>query len=262
MPFTAAHRFIPLVILLAITSINSFAVAGPAQGQYYELRVYTTKSAEQQKLVNDYWQDAAIPAYNRMGIQPIGVFTDLVVSATSRIYVIIPCDSLDVFASIPAKLAADAAYQRDAADYMGRPKSDPPYERFESSLNVAFDAMKNLSLPPSTAQKTPWIFELRTYLSPTEEKGANKVRMFNSGEVPLMQQFGLNPVFFSRTLAGSQMPDLVYMVSGPNLEDHKKHWQAFRDAPVWKKLSADPQYKDNVSKTISVFLQRTPASQI
>jgi len=264
MSFRALHKLISLVILLVITSISSRAAAADtsAQGQYYELRVYTTESAAQQKLVNDYWQNVAVPAYNRMGIRPIGVFTELAVSSTSKIYVIIPCDSLDIFASIPAKLAADATYQRDAADYMGRPKSDPPYARFESSLNVAFDAMKKLSLPPSTDQKTPWIFELRTYLSPTEEKGVNKVKMFNSGEVPLMQQVGLNPVFFSRTLAGSQMPNLVYMVSGANLDDHKKHWQAFRDAPVWKNLSADPQYKDNVSKTISVFLERTPASQI
>ena len=33
--------------------------------QYYELRVYTTKSADQQQRINDYWQNAAVPAYNR-----------------------------------------------------------------------------------------------------------------------------------------------------------------------------------------------------
>ena len=253
-----------LVLLLAIIAIYSSAeaAADSAKPQYYELRVYTTRSAEQQKLVNDYWQNSAIPAYNRMGIQPIGVFTELIDSPTSKIYVLIPCDSLDIFASIPAKLAADATYQRDAAGYMGRPKSDPPYERFESSLNIAFEAMKKLSVPSSAAERKAWIFELRTYLSPTEEKGVNKVKMFNSGEVPLMLQVGLSPVFFSRTLVGSQMPNLVYMVSGENLEEHKKHWKAFGDSPVWKKLSADPQYKDNVSKTNSVFLKRAPASQI
>ena len=38
--------------------------------------------------------------------------------------------------------------------------------------------------------------------------------------------------------------------------------KGFSDAPVWKKLSSDPQYKDNVSKIYNVFLKRTPASQI
>ncbi len=145
---------------------------------------------------------------------------------------------------------------------MALPKSSPAYERIESSLNVAFDSMKKLAVPPSAAEKKPWIFELRIYQSPSESKGINKVQMFNSGEVPLMQESGLSPVFFAQTLVGSQMPNLVYMVSSENRDEHKKHWQQFFDAPVWKKLSGDPQYKDNVSRVISIFLKRTPASQI
>jgi hypothetical protein len=86
--------------------------------------------------------------------------------------------------------------------------------------------------------------------------------MFNSGEIPLMQEVGLTPIFFGQTVIGSQMPNLIYMVSGENQDEHKKHWKDFFDAPVWKKLIGDPQYKDNVSKVISVFLKRTPASQI
>jgi len=236
--------------------------ADSGQPQYYELRIYTTKSAQQQKLVSDYWQNAAVPAYNRMGIQPVGVFTELEDSPTNRIYVLIPCDSLEVFAAIPARLAADAAYQAAAAEFMALPASSLPYERIESSLNMAFDTMKKLAVPPSAAGKTPWIFELRTYQSPSESKGINKVQMFNSGETALMRDVGLSPVFFSQTLVGSQMPNLVYMLSGENMDEHKKHWDAFRNAPVWKKLSTDPQFKDNVSGITNIFLKRTPASQI
>ena len=239
--------------------------ADSGQPQYYELRVYTTKSEQQQKLVSDYWQNAAVPAYNRMGIQPVGVFTELQDSPTNKIYVLIPCDSLEIFAAIPARLAADAAYQAAAAEFMAQPPSSPAYERIQSSLNVAFDSMKKLAAPPSAAAKTPWIFELRTYQSPSESKGLNKVQMFNSGESDLMKEVGLSPVFFSRTLVGSQMPNLTYMVSGENRDEHAKHWKAFTDSPVWKKLNADPQFpSDNVSRggIISIFLKRTPASQI
>lgn len=249
-----------LMVLFAIPV--STAVAGTGQPQYYELRIYTTQSERQQKLVSDYWQNAAVPAYNRMGIQPVGVFTELDDSPTNRIYVLIPYDSPGAFASVQARLAADNDYQKAAAVYMGVPKPDPAYVRFESSLLVAFDSMKTLALPPSTAEKKPWIFELRTYESPSESKGMNKVQMFNSGEVPLMKEVGLNPVFFSQTVIGSHMPCLVYMVSGENRDEHKQHWKEFSAAPVWKRLIGDPQYKDNVSKVISIFLKRTPASQI
>ena len=152
-------------------------------------------------------------------------------------------------------LLLTAEYQKAAASYMSLPKPDPAYVRFESSLLVAFDSMKKLAVPPSTAERKPWIFELRIYQSPSEGKGINKVQMFNNGEVPLMQEVGLDPVFFSQTVIGSHMPCLVYMVSGETREEHKKHWSRCSSAPVWKKLRSDPQYQDNVSKVISIFPQ-------
>ena len=236
------------------------AAADSEKPQYYELRVYTTKSEEQQRRVNDYWQNAGVPAYNRMGIEPIGVFTELTDSATNHIYVLIPCDSLEIFAAIPDKLAADTNYQHAAAGFLSVSKANRAYERFESSLLVAFEGMKHIAVP--AADQKPNLFELRTYLSPSEGKGLNKVQMFDSGEIPLMKEVGLGPVFYGRTIVGAKMPCLTYMLSGESLEAHNQNWEKFDNAPVWKKLIGDPQYKDNVSGVISIMLKRTPASQI
>ena len=249
-------------LLFAFVLILSTTAADNAGRQYYELRVYTTKSEKQQNQISDYWQNAAVPAYNRMGVKPIGVFTELEDSPTNKIYVVIPFDSLDAFAQVASKLAADSTYQKDAEEFMSVPKNDPAYVRFDSSLLLAMEGMKKLTLPPASAEKKPWIFELRTYLSHNEAKGINKVEMFNAAEIPVMQQVGLSPVFFAQSIVGTQLPNLTYMVSGENMEEHKKHWQGFGPNPVWKKISGDPQYKDNVSKIINVFLKRTPASQI
>ena len=161
--------FQTLAVLAAVLGMSSGASAADAdQPQYYELRVYSTQSAAQQQRVSDYWQHAAVPAYNRLGIKPVGVFTELADSATNKIYVLIACDSVEIFAAIPAKLAADADYQKAAAEFLAAPKSNPAYERFESSLLVAFDGMKHLAVP--AADKKPNVFELRTYKSPGEAK--------------------------------------------------------------------------------------------
>ncbi len=254
----------PAMILAAAVAIIGQPMPDVAadadKPQYYELRIYTTKSAEQQKRINDYWQNAAIPACNRMGIQPVGVFTEQEDSATNKIYVLVPCDSVEIFAAIPAKLAADADYQKAAAEFLDAPKTNAAYERFESSLLVAFDGMKHISVQPS--DKKPDVFELRTYKSPSEEKGLNKIKMFESGEITLMKDVGLAPIFYGRTVVGANMPCLVYMTCGENMDAHKQHWQAFSAAPVWKQLQADPQYKDNMIGMIKVMLKRTPASQI
>lgn len=249
-----------IAALLTIATAIPRVAGADDNRQYYELRVYLTKSGDQQKRVVDYWQNAAVPAYNRMGFQPIGVFTELQDSPTNKIYVIIPADSFEAFGAVPAKLAADASYQKAAADFLNAPKTNAAYERFESSLLSAFDGMKRMSLPP--ADKKPNVFELRNYISPSENKGLSKIKMFESGEIDVMKQVGLAPIFYSRMVVGSQMPSLVYMTSGVTLDEHKKHWQAFSSSPVWKGLQADPQYKGNVSTTIKIILKRTSASQI
>ena len=86
--------------------------------------------------------------------------------------------------------------------------------------------------------------------------------MFESGEITTMKEVGLAPVFYGRTVVGGHMPCLVYMTCGENLDEHKKHWQGFSAAPVWKQLQADPQYKDNMTGMIKVMLKRTAASQL
>ena len=255
------HCIVALAALTAVMGMPTRSAAADASSpQYFELRVYTAQTDEQRQRVNDYWQNAGVPAYNRMGIKPVGVFTELEVSATNKVYVLIPCDSLEIFAAIPAKLAADADYQKAAAEYLAAPKSDPAYERIESSLLVAFDGMKQLAVPP--ADKKPNVFELRTYKSPSEEKGLNKIKMFESGEITVMKEVGLAPVFYGRTLIGPNMPCLAYMTCGENMDAHKQHWQGFGAAPIWKQLLADPQYKDNMIGMIRVILKRLPASQI
>ena len=63
-----------ILILLAtvaamIGSSTRTLAADAEKPQYYEVRIYATQSAEQQQRVNDYWQNAAIPAYNHLGIR-------------------------------------------------------------------------------------------------------------------------------------------------------------------------------------------------
>jgi hypothetical protein len=240
----------------------TIASAAEQARQYYELRVYTTKSDKQQKQIIDYWQNAAVPAYNRLGSKPIGVFTPIEDSPTNKIYVLIPFDSLTAAAEAPTKLAADTAYQKAAEEFMAIPKNDPAYVRFDSSLLAAMKGFPKIAAQPGAADHKPWIFELRTYLSHNEAKGANKVEMFEAGEIDIMKEIGLNPVFFSQSILGSQLPNLVYMVSGENMDDYKKVWKGFGPHPKWKQMSGDPKWKDNVSAIQSVFLKRTPASQI
>jgi len=52
-----------------IVPVISNAMNTIAQAEYYELRVYTLANDTQQKLVEDFFQQAAIPALNRLGVR-------------------------------------------------------------------------------------------------------------------------------------------------------------------------------------------------
>ena len=55
---------------------NNIVWQNKVNPEYYELRTYTLKNEAQQKIVEDYFQKAAIPALNKLGSKNIGVFTE------------------------------------------------------------------------------------------------------------------------------------------------------------------------------------------
>src|SRR3954469_18617345 len=99
--------------LSALSSMSTKAAEtgyfkGPT-AEFYELRVYTLKNAQQQKLVEDYFQNAAIPALNKLGSKNIGVFTEQQPEGQTKIYVVIPYNSIEGFISVTDRLSNDAA---------------------------------------------------------------------------------------------------------------------------------------------------------
>ncbi|MCX5646874.1 MAG: NIPSNAP family protein [Phycisphaerae bacterium] len=78
----------------------------------------------------------------------------------------------------------------------------------------------------------------------------------------IFKKTGLRPVSFGETIIGPNLPNLNYMLAFKDMVDRDQRWQVFRDSPDWKKLSADPAYKDTVSNTTDLILKPTDYSQI
>jgi len=58
------------------------------------------------------------------------------------------------------------------------------------------------------------------------------------------------------------MPSLTYMLTFADMSARDAAWARFGHDPEWKTLSADPQYRDNVSAISDTILQPTAYSQI
>lgn len=248
---------------VAVSGTSESRAAAPAdQQEFYELRVYQIENTEKQKVVSDFLKDALVPALNRMGVDRVGVFSEEGKPDSFSLFCIIPYKSLDAFAGVNPALASDDAYRKAAAAYFASPMKNPPYKRVNSRLMKAFSGMPVLELPAESKAGKPRVFELRTYESHNEDAAARKVDMFNKGEIDIMRDVKLGPVFFGEMLVGDDVPNLMYMLSAPDLDAHKQHWRAFSAHPEWKRMKAIDKYKGTVSKITNWFLSPTSFSQM
>jgi hypothetical protein len=230
--------------------------------EYYELRIYKTKDANKMKMLDSYLEKALIPALGRMSIDRIGVLTNMDKPDEYSIYVIIPYSTLEIFAAVNPKLLQDKVYLLAAKEYFATLKDDPMFSRIQSKFYKAFKGMPVIEMPKQTADNKPRIFELRIYESHTEEKAALKIDMFNSGEMQIMRDTEMAPVFFGEALIGDGLPNLAYMLSASDRETHKAHWSKFGGHPDWQRMRKMPKYKDTVSNITNFFLMPTAYSQI
>jgi hypothetical protein len=246
--------------------------------EFYELRCYRLQAGTRIKnnadsaLLDVYLERALLPALGRLGIQHTGVFTELEINketatATAKpdspVWVLITHATLESFVRVCATLNSDAALQQAGASYLDAPKTEPAFERIDSWLLLAFAGMPRHELPAFSRDRVPTrVFEMRDYESHSELKALNKMAMFDEGEIAVMKDLGMNPVFFGQALAGPDLPHLRYITCGPDLATHLANWKKFGPDPRWQKMRIDPQYADNTSRNTARFLTPKPYSQI
>ena len=231
--------------------------------EFYQLTVYHFKNAEQEKVLDNYFQDALLPALHRLKINNAGVFKSWANDTVQDklLYVFMPFKSLEAVTDLPSKLKGDAGYLAAGAPYLEAAYNDPPYSRIETILLRAFPLAPQMQLPALQSPKKERVYELRSYESATEKKFENKVEMFNQGdEIGLFKRLNFNAVFYSEVIAGSKMPNLMYMTSFENMTERDAHWKVFFADPLWKKISAMPEYQHTVSKAEVMFLSATDYS--
>lgn len=249
---------------LAFTGKSGAQATMGKQREYYELRKYFMQSGPQTKLTESYVSDALIPALNRIGISPVGVFRLTIGPETPTLYVLIPSTSVETLVTTDLRLVQDKQFMQAAEPFWNASAKEPPYIRIESSLMIAFEGHPKLTVPAATAQHAKRVFQLRTYESPTNQDHVRKIEMFHNGEFDIFQKAGFGQVFYGDSLIGARLPNLTYMLTFGDIGEMNEKWAAFGNDPDWKKLSSSPRYafEQIVSNITNLILTPTDFSQI
>jgi len=252
-----------ILVLLFAGTFQSWMPSAKTEREFYQLTVYHFANASQEKMIDNYLQNALLPALHKISIKNIGVFKNHSndTLADKTMYVLMPIKSLEDIMRISSKLNTDKSYQASGAEYLDAIYTTPPYSRMETILLHAFPLAPAFQLPKLNGTRKDRIYELRSYEGATEKIFKNKVRMFNEGdEIGLFKRLNFNASFYAEVVAGSKMPNLMYMTCHENKTVRDANWKNFTSDTYWKKLSSMPEYQHNVSHIDISFLYPTEYS--
>ena len=251
-----------IISLLLVLFLSSFIVN--KEGDFYQLKIYTLESEEQEARMDNYLEKALVPALHETGIKKVGVFKSIEGKNDSSklIVVFIPLKSVSQLTDIDEMLNRNKQYLSAGKDYIDAPFDHAPYERFESVLLKAFSSYPAFRVPEYDSKNSDRVYELRSYESATEKIHKQKVKMFNSGETDIFVELGFQPVFFGEVISGSHMPNLMYMTCHENESEQAENWKAFGKHPKWQELKAMDEYANTVSHIDKFFLYPAEYSDI
>ncbi len=215
-----------------------------ARRDYLLLQRYELEGEAQKARFDAFLRDVAIPALNRLGVRPVGVFypretkpdpkakvdpqAPVLVPSLSPAFVLMPHKSVEVLLSLVDKLLADEQFANKGADAVNAITGAAAFKRMESSLHLSLRGVPEVEVPlqsrldaavrfgtaaAQTFLSPERVFQLRIYESPSIRCAKKKIEMFNdAGELRIFRRVGLHPVFFGETLVGDKMPNLTYML--------------------------------------------------
>ncbi|HET9053236.1 MAG TPA: NIPSNAP family protein [Cyclobacteriaceae bacterium] len=239
---------------VGVTSVN--AQGNSKNKEVYEFRVYRMR--RNLNALDNYFSKALIPALNKAGVKNVGVFRETGLKEPATIYMLIPYASFEDLAKVTRALKDDKDFAQASSEYSSIPADQAIYERFDSSILLAFDGFAKMVVPP----KTKRLFELRIYEGYSEDAVRRKVKMFNEGEIDIFKDVNLPAVFYSENITGVDLPCLTYMAAYESMEERDRVWKAFFVHPDWQRMSKLPEYANTVSKVRRMFLEPMSSSQV
>jgi len=220
-----------------------------AEKELYEIRTYEIAWGGNTKLLMSYLKEALQPALMRAGSNSFMLFEEIGNTTPKKIRAFISYPNAATYVKAQS-LQSDAAFVTAAKVYSVFEK--PIYNRYSSSLLLAFDGLPKMNDPVEDAS----VFELRIYEGYNEDAVRRKIMMFNDEEIPLFEKVGLNAMFYGEMISGPLRPCLVYMLNFKDMEAHGAAWKKFIESPEWNEMVVKPIYANTLSNIRNYFLKR------
>lgn len=236
---------------------NELAGTAAEKRRVFILEQYFFKNGTQPGRFDEYAAKGALPALNKYHSGPKIYLTALTAPHMPQAAVIMGFQSLDELWSVREKISADSELVKAFETWENHPEQ--PYEHFSASLLEATHYCPEIT-PQAEPRKTSRIFELRTYHSPTWRQLKALHERFAGEEIRIFHRVGVNPILYSSTILGANMPNLTYVIPFETLAAREKAWDAFGADPEWIKVRKESIDKHGqISSVMQISLYRATA---
>ena len=165
----------------------SFSVASAAaqtKQHYLTLEWFRSRNDLDTQRLRDFLGNGTLPAYNRAGVKPVGLFQISVGPDSPSVLMLAQYPSLAGLEQARVRLEEDKKWAGELSAF--DEKWELAYERRESWLLRAFKTFPTIEIPKVEGGKTN-LFELRMYESRNAQAHERKVAMFDGGEIDIFR---------------------------------------------------------------------------
>ncbi len=201
------------------------AAAAGGRTRFYALDSFKLQAGNQVARLHEYFGKTVLPKANGLWGGPKIFLEALIAPHMPQLLAVYGFSSLEEMWSVRGKMAADA-------DGSG----EPSFETLDTTLVEAAPYSPEIAAASSSAAAKPRVFELRVYHSPTFRQLVALHERFAGPEIKIFHRSGIQPILYSSTAIGQNMPNLTYLIPFESLAAREHAWAAFSADAEWVKV--------------------------
>jgi hypothetical protein len=240
--------------MLGGAALAGAGTTGTSKTGFYVVENFYMKAGTQLPRLHDFLSKSVVPHLQKIHGGPVIALEALVAAHMPHVALIVGYSTLDELWNLRAKLFANEELQ--AAFRGWEEGQEGPYESQNNVLLQAADYSPEIEIRKE-APKTPRVFELRVYHSPSSRQLTALHERFAGPEIKIFHRTGVHPLFYSSTVFGPAIPNLTYLIPFDSLAEREKAWAAFGGDPEWTKVRAESIAKHGqISSIIQISLYK------
>ncbi len=198
---------------------------GTPKHRYFVFRQFLLQQGSQVERVHKFLSGGMVPAMRAKG-RPAVVMEAISAPHMPQVALLAGMQSLEEWQKLDLDVPDLQKFMAAWGEWEAA--GEPPYVSYSESLLITTPYSPEVAIPANVG-----LWEVRLYHAPNWRQLRALHERFSGPEIPLFHRHGIRPIVYLETMAGSHMPNLVYVTPFESLAAREAAWKGFATDPDW-----------------------------